>query len=114
MKVNIPQYEPDGIKPSLADLYNTDKTDSLIMEIEAADILPEQKAFLIAAANRHNVFNYRNIAEYYANCASPEMQELMERSALVIVDIDNAIANGFAELLDGLVELKDGEGIDEE
>jgi hypothetical protein len=42
------------------------------------------------------------------------MQELMERSALVIVDIDNAIANGFAELLDGLVELKDGDGIDEE
>lgn len=52
MKVNIPQYEPDGIKPSLADLYNTDKTDSLIMEIEAADILPEQKAFLKTRLDR--------------------------------------------------------------
>ena len=45
----------------------------------------------------HSVFNYRNIAEYYAH-ATPEMQRLMERSALVIIDVDNAIANGYAKL----------------
>ena len=42
-------------------------------------------------------FNYRNIAEYYAH-ATPEMQRLMEESALVIIDVDDAIANGYATL----------------
>lgn len=46
---------------------------------------------------RHVVFNYRNIAEYYA-AASPAMQGLMEDSALVIIDVDRAIANGFVNL----------------
>ena len=55
------------------------------------------KDFLIQAARRHNVFNYRNIAEYYAH-ATPEMQRLMEESALVIIDVDDAIANGYATL----------------
>lgn len=114
MKVNIPHYEVTGIKPTFGDMVNTDKADAMIMEIEAADISAEEKAFLISAAHRHNVFNYRNIAEYYANCASPQMQELMERSALVIIDVDDAIKNGYAELIDSLVDLKDGEGIDED
>lgn len=57
----------------------------------------EEKDFLIQAARRHNVFNYRNIAEYYAH-ATPEMQRLMEESALVIIDVDDAIANGYATL----------------
>ena len=61
--------------------------------------MDEEKEFLIEAAKRHNRFNYRNIAEYYAQ-ASPEMQQLMERSALVIIDIDDAIANGYATLND--------------
>ena len=39
--------------------------------------LRKKKAFLLAAAHRHTVFNYENIAEYYAN-ASPEMQRLMD------------------------------------
>ena len=57
----------------------------------------EERQFLKDAAGRHNVFNYRNIAEYYAH-ATPEMQRLMEKSALVIIDINNAIANGYASL----------------
>ena len=40
---------------------------------------------------------YRHIAEYYAQ-ATPQMQRLMERSALVIIDMDDAIANGFVKL----------------
>ena len=62
------------------------------------------------AAGRHTVFNYGLIAEYYAH-ASPEMQELMEKSALVIIDVDNAIANGYAtlmgEVLDAMGEAED-------
>ena len=49
------------------------------------------------AATRHIRFIYKNIAEYYAATDS-EMQRLMEHSALVIIDIDDAIKNGFARL----------------
>nr|DAJ44221.1 MAG TPA: ParB protein [Caudoviricetes sp.] len=97
MKTNIPQYEITGAKPTFADMLDTTKTDMLIAEIENADITEEEREFLVHAAGRHSVFNYRNIAEYYAH-ATPEMQRLMERSALVIIDVDNAIANGYAKL----------------
>lgn len=60
------------------------------------------------AAHRHSVFNYRNIAEFYAN-ANPEVQRLMERSALVIIDINDAIANGFVKLGKAIEEIMDDE-----
>ena len=57
----------------------------------------EEKKFLLAAATRHLVFNYSKIANYYAH-SSKEVQELMEDSALVILDIDDAIAKGYVKL----------------
>ena len=42
------------------------------------------------------VFRYDKIADYYAN-SSAYMQKLMEDSALVIVDIEDAIMNGYVE-----------------
>ena len=105
MKVNIPQYEPTGEKPDVSELYDTDKNDELTQHIlEAEGITDEEREFLIQAAHRHNVFNYRNIAEYYAQ-SSPEMQRLMEESALVIIDVDNAIANGYARLSEDIADM---------
>lgn len=103
-EVNIPQYEITGDTPTIADMYNMEKTDELIAEIEQSEVTDEEKAFLIEAAKRHIVFNYRNIAEYYAQ-ASIEMQRLMERSALVIIDVNNAIADGYAKLKSDIDEL---------
>ena len=96
-KIKIPQYEVHGEQPSLDELYDTDKTDDLIAEIKISGVSEAEKQFLIEAAKRHTVFNYRNIAEYYAQ-ASCEMQQLMERSALVIIDYEDAIANGYMKL----------------
>lgn len=95
--INIPQYEMTGKKPTFAEMLDTEKTDELLAEIEQSGVSQDEKAFLIRAAHRHNVFHYGNVAEYYAH-ASPEMQALMEKSGLVIIDVDNAIANGFASL----------------
>ena len=39
-------------------------------------------------------FNYEKIANYYAH-ATPDIQKLMEDSALVIIDYDKAIERGF-------------------
>lgn len=105
---NIPQYEPTGEKPSISQLYDAEKTDDLIAEIEASELSKEEKGFLLRAAGRHTVFNYGLIAEYYAH-ASPEMQELMEKSALVIIDVGNAIANGYATLAQTVDGLMNGE-----
>lgn len=105
-KIKIPQYEVKGEQPSLDELYDTDKTDDLIAEIKISGVSEAEKQFLIEAAKRHTVFNYRNIAEYYAH-ASYEMQQLMERSALVIIDYEDAIANGYVRLSERLKRLRD-------
>lgn len=105
-KVNIPQYEPTGEKTSLSELVETMKTDSLIDEIEESGLSDDEKVFLKLAAQRHLAFNYKKVAEYYAQ-ASPKMQELMEKSALVIIDYKNAIANGFTRLNSDVKEMFD-------
>lgn len=108
LAVNIPQYEITGDCPALSDLVSTEKAEELIAEIAESGVTDEEKAFLIEAARRHSVFNYRNIAEYYAH-ATPEMQRLMERSALVIIDVNNAIADGYARLKADIEEMMEGE-----
>lgn len=102
--VKVPQYEPTGADVKLYDLCNTEKTQELIEEIDSSNIPDDVKDFLKEAAHRHSVFNYRNIAEYYAN-ADHEVQRLMERSALVIIDIDDAIANGFVKMSESIMDM---------
>lgn len=96
-KVDIPQYQITGECPEINELVDTQKADSFIEEIKNASITDEQKEFLIKATKRLYAFNYRNIAEYYAH-ADKEMQGLMEKLALVIIDINDAIKNGYARL----------------
>lgn len=96
-KTNIPQYDITGEIPDLSELVDQTKTDELLEEIEGADISFAEREFLREAAQRHLVFNYKKIAEYYAQ-ASPEMQSLMEKSALVIIDYQDAIMNGYTKL----------------
>jgi ribosomal protein L7/L12 len=103
-KVKAPIYEITGKRPALSELYDTSKTDALITEIEKAKLPKDLKAFLIEAARRHTVFQYAKIAEFYAH-ADPGVQDLMEKSALVILDFDKAIENGFVRLSDEIAEL---------
>ena len=105
----FPSTRLRGDEPNFADMLDSDKADALIAEIESAEgITDEEKQFLIQASRRHNVFNYRNIAEYYAH-ATPEMQRLMEKNALVIIDVDDAIANGYAKLSDDIMAMMEDE-----
>lgn len=102
--VNIPQYEPTGEDPPLEQLVDQEKTNELLKEIGESSVSDEEKAFLRLAAQRHLGFNYKKVAEYYAN-ASEEMQELMEKSALVIIDYDDAIAYGYTRLHENVREM---------
>jgi hypothetical protein len=98
-KIEAPIYEPKNKKPHLMELVDKSKTHRLIREIDKSSLSYEEKNFLIDAARRHNVFNYENIADYYAH-SSPEMQHLMERSGLVIIDFEKAIQYGYVKLCD--------------
>ena len=104
-KVEIPQYEPTGECPDIWELVDTAKADSFLEEINESKVSPEEKDFLIKATRRLYEFNYKKIAEYYAQ-ATPEMQELMEHLILVIIDFDNAIAYGYAQLSADLEEMR--------
>lgn len=97
-KIEPPEYTPQGPAPELAMLYNDSKTVALIEEMDACDVISdEEREFLRIAAQRHTVLDFQCIANYYAH-ASPEMQELMENNALVIIDFNKAISQGFVEL----------------
>lgn len=96
-KISIPQYLPSKYPPKLFELMDSNKYHTLLSNIAVANISDDEKEFLRLAASRHIIFNYGKIADYYAH-ATPEMQRLMEQSALVIIDIDDAIANGYVKL----------------
>ena len=98
-KVEAPIYEPKNKKPHVLELCDKSKTNRLIGEIQASELPKDEKAFLIDAAQRHSVFNYSKIADYYAH-STTEMQHLMERSGLIIVDFEKAIEYGFIKLCD--------------
>jgi hypothetical protein len=95
--IKAPIYEPKNQKPHLLTLCDDTKTRGLIREIDDSNLSDDEKAFLRLAATRHSVFHYERIADYYAH-SSPEMQRLMERSALVIIDFEKAIEGGFVRL----------------
>lgn len=103
--VSAPQYEPVGETPALSELVDEEKANELLEEIEQSDLDEDEKEFLKKAAYRHLAFNYRSVAEYYAQ-ASPEMQRLMEKSALVIIDYNDAIANGYTKLGKAIEEMR--------
>lgn len=110
---NIPQYEPVGPCPAVDDLRDETRADAIRAEVQAADIPDDIRGYLLAAAARHTVFNYRRAAEFYPH-ATPEVQALMEASALVIIDVGDAVARGFAKLSDALTGIRELDAADAE
>ena len=101
-----PQYEIVGPQPKMRDLLDTSKSRELTKKISEANLPDDLKEFLTAAAQRHNVFNYARIAEYYPHC-TPEVQRLFEQSALIIIDIGDAVALGYANWIDDAQAMKE-------
>lgn len=96
-KVDSPIYEPREEQPDINDLYDTGKYKELIKNIKKSSISKHIKDFLIAAASRHIEFNYAYIADYYAH-SDKKTQKLMEDSALIIIDFEKAIEQGYVKL----------------
>jgi hypothetical protein len=102
--VTSPVYEITGECPEVNELVDQQRARDLIWNIEASSAPDEVKAFLRFAAYRHLKFDYAKVAEFYAH-ADADVQELMEQSALVIIDVDQAIELGFAKLAEELRQL---------
>ena len=109
-KIVAPTYEPKNEKPAPHNLYNTDKVDELIDKIKGLKLHNTEQAFLIYAAYRHTVFDYSKIADFYAH-SNKEVQELMEDSALVIIDFDKAIEKGYVKLTKDIAAAYEKNGI---
>jgi len=103
-KIDTPIYTPKGAEPQLSELVDTAHTERLIQQIDASTAPEPIKAFLRCAAQRHNRFDYEQIAEYYCH-QSPEVQRLIEDSALVVIDMDRAIELGYVQLNENLKQL---------
>ena len=103
-KIETPIYEMKGKRPDISEIYDTTKTSELCSKIKKANLPDDVRGFLMAAASRHTVFNYELIAEFYAH-QDRDVQELMEDSALVIIDYNKAIENGYVKMTKALMQL---------
>lgn len=108
-KVSVPQYLPNAEAPELYQLCDKSKYRELLRNINTSDVPEDVKEFLRFAATRHIVFNYAKIADYYAH-ATPEIQRLMEQSALVILDIEDAIMYGYVRYTDTMDKIMKATG----
>ena len=98
-------YEIKGDRPSVLELYDDVKACRLRADIVQAELPVDVEAFLVAATYRHVVFNYERVAEFYAH-ADKQTQKLFEDSALVIIDYDDAIRQGFVRVNDAIDRLQ--------
>ncbi|ECB1778542.1 transcriptional regulator [Salmonella enterica subsp. enterica serovar Kibi] len=112
-KIDTPVYEPSENNPDVTELYDESKSQQLAENIRTASLPPEVEKFLLAAAERHTVFNFSKIADYYSH-APENIQALFEASALVIIDYRQAIEHGFVHMTKRLVEIVHGEEVGED
>lgn len=107
-KIKAPVYEPkEEQKPVIDNLVNEDKAKKLLSEVDKIED-GKEKDFLKLACSRFLQFDYEKIAEYYCH-SSKEIQELMEKLALVIIDFNDAIKNGLTEFADNIFDFRKGD-----
>lgn len=95
------QYEPKNTNHKVEDLFVRDsRFDKAIDGLHNSGL----KELLKLRAAVFTSFNYSKIADYYAYQATQEEKLLIEQLALVLLDRDNLIKNGFADLLADIVD----------
>lgn len=90
-------YTPTDVKREVSELYTFD--DKILQDIEKIEN-KELRDMLKIRACWLAEFNYSKIADYYCNQATKEEQEIFEKLALVLLDKDKMIQNGYSELME--------------
>lgn len=93
-------YEPKETGWDVDDLYSIDTSrfDDVIAQVKDSglrEMLELRRAWFTD-------FNFARIADYYAYQASPEEQRAFEALGLVLLDRDQLIENGFADIVGGI------------
>lgn len=103
--LRIPDYLPEGIDVDLEGCIDKSKYIELCKIIESSDLPEDKKALYKLVATRFIEFRFDGFAEYYCNLKNSkdvsiarEEQEIMERLACVIIDINDAIHYGFVKM----------------
>lgn len=96
--VGTVDYEPSDVERKPDELFKRPKDHS--KEIAALDAPRGIKELLRLRDAWLVEFDYAKIADYYCNQATPEVQRMFEALGLVLLDRDQMIENGFADLLD--------------
>lgn len=100
-------YEPTGEKPNITELYNIpDKVKDFEKNILNSKLNNDEKDFCLKALTRFYRFNFRNIAEYYAQSSS-ECKKIFEELILVIPDGEKILRNQLLELDKTINEIED-------
>lgn len=100
-KIESPIYQPTGLViEDVSTLYDDTEVKEIETLINTADIPDDVRKMLILSAQRFRRFDFSRVAEYYSQCKNEAVRALMERTAMVIVDFNQAIENGFVELAD--------------
>ena len=102
--VGTVEYEPKDTDWEVSELYSFDaeRTERIRGLIDAIED-EELKNFLEIRLQWFCEFNFARIADYYAYQAAPEEQRAFEALGLVLLDRDQLIANGFADLIADLL-----------
>lgn len=97
-KFAIPPFEPSDADYSLNDCVDVDRYVQLLESINESlnkgEITKSEAKFLKICASRWIKFHYGKTAQWYATKASSVMKDLLEKSAMVLIDLDKATEYG--------------------
>lgn len=97
-------YEPKETNHRVKDLFKIEtKFDEDISKINNEEL----RELFKARAYNFALFDFEKIADYYAYQATPEEQRVFERLALVLLDKDKLIENGFSKLINDIDDSED-------
>ena len=94
-------YQPNGVNRVVSELYDfSSKRIDDIYDMISKVQNEELREMLRVRACWLAEFHYDKIADYYCNQATKEEQEIFEKLALVLLDKDKMIQNGYSELME--------------
>lgn len=91
-------YEPSERRWNAGELFDEPRRDEIVPLIEAVED-EDIRAVLYKRLDWLIEWHWDRVADYYCNQASPSEQRAFERLAMVLMDRDDLIANGYSDLM---------------
>ena len=100
-RVGHVDYQPSDRHWEPSDLYyQTDRFDEMIEGMDAPEGIKE---LCRIRAHWFCEFDFAKVADYYCNQATPEVKDVFESLALVLLDRDQMVEKGFAAVVEDII-----------